>query len=282
MKFKILVIPFILFITTSFQSEPKKLKNYTSNYNYYSDYFVFIADDDGAPLVIPMDMNWSPTHTGFKSEFKSWYGTNKDWPIAYFQNSTEVSTKQVPQESWQHSNNKYFQFDAANREITTTINYAPKVSIIIPNKSEWVAMPTEDSKKEIYAFRTTAKVKKNLRKGWLIYERIRWNADTVKNFGDFGAFFWIPLVIDGDFYHFEQHKGEQTATKWMIKKNKVTVTTRSNFTLTILKTSKDGVSKRKNIPDQIQVKVPEWNLDINLKSGGSQVGHGEKFPNGLA
>jgi len=89
-------------------------------------------------------------------------------------------------------------------------------------------------------------------------------------------------VIDGDFYHFEQHKGEQTATKWMIKKNKVTVTTRPNFTLTILKTSKDGVSKRKNIPNQIQVKVPEWNLDINLKSGGSQVGHGEKFPNGLA
>lgn len=284
MKFRFIFILFILGITTSFQSSQKELNGHVlaSNYTYYSDYFVFIADDGGTPLVIPMDINWSPINKGFKSEFKGWYGTEKDWPIAYFQKDIKATSNEVPQESWQHGNNRYFQFDAAHREIIATINYAPKISIAVPEKSEWVAMPTKSSEKEIYAFRTTAKVKKNQRKGWMIYERIRWDNNTAKKFGDFGAFFWIPLVIDGAFYHFEQHKGKQTSTRWTIKENKVIAETQPGFMLTIIKTTKDAVSKRKNIPDQIQLTVPKWNLDISLNSGGSQVGHGEKFPNGLA
>ena len=143
-------------------------------------------------------------------------------------------------------------------------------------------MPSKSKHKEIYGFRSKVRVKGKVRAGWMIYERIRWTKESVQEFGDFGAFFWLPLVIEGEFYHFEQHRGEQTATKWSQKQGEITVETLPNFTLKILTTTKDPQSGRRNIPKEIQLIAKGWNLDIILKSKGAQVGHGKKFPNGLA
>ncbi|WP_157765990.1 hypothetical protein [Aquimarina aggregata] len=252
------------------------------NYSYYSDYFVFIADDEAAPLVIPLDMNWSINPNGYTKEFKSWYGTKNHWPIAYVKKKVTSAFDSIPKESWEHISTKTFQFQTTTRQIITKIPGAPAVHLTIPEKSKWVAMPSDTTEKEIYAFRTTAKVKKKIRKGWMIYERIRWSASAVKNFGDFETFFWIPLVINGDFFHFEQHKGKQTATKWSFNGTQVKVSSLPSFILQTITTTKDKISGRDNIPKTIQVQAPEWNLDITLKSSGSQVGHGAKFANGLA
>lgn len=277
----VLMISISAFFNFSFNG---KIGNGTDQkeYSYYSDYFVFIADDGGTPLVIPIDINWSITATGYESEFKGWYGTKKEWPIGYFKNQVTTEVSDIPQEPWQHKDGPYFQFNATERKITSTIKGAPKVQLRIPERSSWVQMPSKDGHKEIYGFRTTSVVKKKKRSGWMLYERIRWNAETVREFGDFEAFFWIPLVLNDSFYHFEQHKDIQTATKWSIEDGKITVTALPNFELHILSTNNDPISGRKNIPKKIRLKAEVWNLDIILKSTGSQVGHGTKFPNGLA
>ena len=97
-----------------------------------------------------------------------------------------------------------------------------------------------------------------------------------------------PLVIskhfsgfpchDGNFYHFAQHRGEQTATKWSDDNGVITVTTIPSFTLNILGVSSDSISGRTNIPDTLEVLAPEWNIDLKVVSTGSQVGHGPEFP----
>ena len=251
------------------------------NYLYYSDYFVFVADDSGPPLIIPVDVNWTPNDSGYTTELKGWYGTENEWPIGYFLKDSIANLCHIPQEAWEHSNNEYFQFNAATREIISTIWNAPKLRLTIPDSTQWVKTPAEEHKL-IYGCKTTAKVDGTGRSGWLIYERIRREANGSQNFGDFEAFFWLPLVIDGDFYHFAQHRGTQTATKWSDDNGVVTVTTIPEFTLNILGTSVDSVSGRTNIPDTLLVLVPEWNINLTAISTGSQVGHGPMFPNGLA
>ena len=37
---------------------------------YYSDYFVFVADDGDSPLVIPIDINWRIHEEGYEREYK--------------------------------------------------------------------------------------------------------------------------------------------------------------------------------------------------------------------
>ena len=250
------------------------------NFLYYSDYFVFVADDGGSPLVIPMDVNWSPTASGYSSEYKGWYGTTDEWPIGYFLNDSSANLFTIPQESWEHANNEYFQFNTSSREIISTIWGAPELRLTIPESSKWIKTPAETNK-AIYGCKTTATVDGNQRSGWLIYERIRQTADGTE-FGDFETFIWIPLIVDGKFYHFEQHRGDQTASLWQENNGTVEVSTAPLFTLDILATSSDSMSGRTTIPDTLHLKVPEWNLDIQMASKGSQVGYGPMFPNGLA
>ncbi|WP_394749823.1 hypothetical protein [Spongiimicrobium salis] len=256
--------------------------NSAENYAYYSDYFVFIADDATTPLVIPLDINWSVSDTGYSSEFKAWYGTPKNWPISYHTENTAASPAKTPNESWEHKNGPSFQFDSVQRNITVKIKGAPRLEVTVPEKSTWVQMPAKNTPKEIYGCRTTVTIKTKKRTGWMIYERIRWTKETVREFGDFAAFFWLPLIVDGDFYHFEQHRGEQTATKWSLQKEKIVVETLPSFTLNIVRTVKDSQSGRKNIPKEVQLLAKPWDLDLMMRSKGEQVGYGAKFPNGLA
>ncbi len=251
-----------------------------SNYKYYSDYFVFVSSDDLPPLVIPMDINWSPDKTGYSSEFKGWYGTKNKWPIAYFQKHIKSNRESIPQETWEHKNGPYFQFNDEGKILTAKIDGAPKLDIIIPEKSNWVQMPSSEDK-EIFVFQANANVGKKSRSGWVIYERIRWTEETAVDFGDFQAFYWLPLIIDNVFYHFEQHKGEQTATRWFEKDGQVMVESLPNYELTIKQTTRDKQSGRDNIPQVLKVIAPKWNLNLLLESKGSQVGYGPKFPKGL-
>ncbi|MFT5821301.1 MAG: hypothetical protein ACI8ZM_002553 [Crocinitomix sp.] len=250
------------------------------NYLYYSDYFVFVSDDGGEPLIVPMDINWTPTETGYNSEFKGWYGTNEEWPIGYYLNDSIVDLCEVPQESWGHADGPYFQFDASNRQVISTIWEAPEIQLTIPESNNWIQTPAATSK-AIYGCQTTATVDGELRSGWLIYERIR-REELGGSFGDFEAFFWIPVVVDGVFYHFEQHRGEQLVSKWEDVGGEITVSTLPNFDLTILGESEDATSGRTNIPDTINVIAADWGLNLKMASTGSQVGHGPSFPNGLA
>lgn len=247
---------------------------------YFSDYFVFIALDE--PLVVPFDFNWSLSKKGYNREFKSWYGTKEKWPIAYF--TDRVKTKNIPQETWEHSDNRNFKFNKSEKSISIHIDGAPKMTVFIPEKSEWKAMPKQQNNKEIFAFKTSLKKEGRTINGWMIYERIRWDANFVKTFGDFKAFYWVPLIINNNFFHFEWHHGygHKTATKWSIEDHKIQVDTIADFTFDIIETEKDKKSGRGDIPKSIQVKVPDWNIDISLQSGGSQVGHGAQFPKGLA
>ncbi len=250
------------------------------NYLFYSDYFVFVADDGDSPLVIPMDVNWNPTDSGYRTELKSWYGTTNEWPIAYTLTDTVTDLCEVPQEAWEHCNTNYFQFNESTREIISTIWGAPELRLTIPEQEHWVKTQGNDNIL-IYGCKTIAKVDGSTRSGWLIYERIRREQGS-QSFGDFEAFYWLPLVIDGNFYHFEQHKDEQMATRWTENNGIVEVSTIPSFNLNILGVSSDPVSGRENIPDTLQVLAPEWNIDISMVSTGSQVGHGPEFPNGLA
>lgn len=253
----------------------------TTHFSYYSDYFVFLADDGGSPLVIPMDVNWSPTEMGYNSEFKAWYGTTNNWPIGYALKDTIVSSCDVPKEAWAHANGPYFQFEPENRTLVSTIWGAPTLKLRIPEAEEWVKTPAVTDK-AIYGCRTNATVDGASRSGWLIYERIRWDNTTNTSFGDFAAFYWIPLVIDGKLFHFEQHQGEQTASLWQSNNGVVTVSTLPAFSLSITAESTDQTSGRTNIPDTIHLLAPDWNIDHAFASTGHQTGYGPEFPNGLA
>lgn len=181
----------------------------------YSDYFVFIAADE--PLVVPFDFNWYPAKDGYNREFKSWYGTKDEWPMAYLKDY--VNSTNTPQETWELTDNKNFKFNEEDRTITIKIDDTPKMEILIPKRSEWTAMPIQQNNKEIFAFKTSLKKEGRTIDGWMVYERIRLDADFVSSFGGFKAFYWVPLVINGNFFHFEWHKGygHRTATKWYLE-----------------------------------------------------------------
>jgi hypothetical protein len=260
--------------------QPEKCKN-PDNKDLYSDYFVFIADDGGDRVVIPMDMNWNPTATGYSKEFKSWYGTSNAWPINYLKEEVTSDLCAVPQESWEHIDDSNFQFDEGDRIITTNIAGEPPLELLIPEESEWTLLPEAGvgSGKETYGFRTSARVNGVSKDGWVIYERIRatGSAFTV----DFEDFYWFPLIINGDFYFFEQHKGEQVAAKFTNTVGGVTVDTTSSFNLMINSVLADSVSGRNNVPQTFRIEAAKWGVDISLKSTGFQVGYGPQFQNGL-
>lgn len=276
--FSLLIASIISYNTTKTEA-----KDYTSEFAYYSDYFVFIADDDTSPLVIPLDLNWNPTPNGYEIEFKSWYGTKKDWPIIYTKKMFNNPIQKTPQESFQHENIKGFLFNSEKKEITLKIPHVPKVTITIPDENNWILAPSKNEiHKETYACKTTIKIKNETKKGWIIYERIRWKKDEIVEFGDFETFLWIPLIVNGDLYHFEQHKDEKIAFKWSNTNGEIKVDEVSDFAIKVTQTIKDSKSGRKDIPKEINISSEKNNLNISLISKGEQVGHGKKYPKGLA
>lgn len=249
------------------------------NSQYYSDYFVFVSDDGGSELVVPVDFNWSPTLTGYEKEFKSWYGTDNEWPISYQKIDIESCDCDIPQEIWQHSDDQYLQLDESSRQVTSCVDNSPPVKITLPEEIDWIQMPSAPGAKEIYGFRTTAEVQGATRDGWIIYERIRANPSSGFG-GDFTAFYWIPIVINGDFYYFQQHGNDKSGSRWI--NGSSVADTNSNFNITVLSTTQDATSGRNNIPQELHITSNDWGVDIILESTGAQVGYGQSFPNGLA
>lgn len=247
----------------------------------YSDYFVFVANDGGTPLVVPIDVNWEPTEKGYSQELKSWYGTSAPWPINYYTDQVEATPCEVPQSSLEQPNNTLFGFDAANRQISTTIPGAPLLVWNLPSESDWVEPPSPVGPLAFYGFKTTVQVGSMTRTGWAIHERIR--AEPGSSFGgaDFETFYWLPLVINGDFYLFEEHKGEQLAIRWQDNGGTITADTIHQFNLTVTQTETDATSGRSAIPSQLLIQAPRWNVDILVNSTGNQTGYGPRFPNGL-
>lgn len=246
---------------------------------YYSDYFVFVADDEASPLVVPIDINWTLHNNGFDVEYKSWYGTANDWPIEYFQKSIPSSAENIPMETFEHPDLEAFHFNKNDRTITINIKGSPTIVMSVPAKEEWT-LGMEGTEFPTYAFRTDLRVGDENKTGWVLYERIRFN--SLSEFNGFEAFYWMPVVVDGNLYHFTQHRGKQTAVKWMMENSSVKVETVPSFTFNIVETLFDAKSKREEIPKVVQLKVPSWQLDITLMSTGEQVGYGEEYPKGLA
>jgi hypothetical protein len=248
---------------------------------YYSDYFVFIADDGGSRLVIPMDFNWRPTANGFSIEFKSWYGTSGDWPIAYLLDEKIAKPCEIPGEVWEHTNNDFFSFNAESREIQTYIGDAPEIVLTIPDSTQWIQAPSETGN-GLIACKTTAMIDGTVRNGWLVYERIRRMAVPGKAALDFGAFFWMPIVYNNNLYHFRQHDDNRSAVRWIEDAATIQSDTLSDFQLNVTATSADSISGRTNIPDSLAIICEPWYLQLHFGSTGSQVGYGPMFPNGLA
>ena len=253
------------------------------NHSYYSDYFVFISDDPTQPLVIPYDLNWSPTENGYQIEFKGWYGTQSDWPIAYLKQEYKAESSDIPQAFFQHKNIAQFGISAVTRQLALNIQDSPSISLYVPEDKEFIAIPNS-TRKTISAARTSVLVDEKIVTGWLLHENIR--APKVINeknkFGEFTTFFWVPIIVNGNLYHFEQHGEEQTANRWRNENGQLLLDTVTYFHLDIKKTIKDTTSGRSHIPNVISLTVPDWQLSVELESGGSQVGYGDEFPNGLA
>ncbi len=248
----------------------------------FSDYFVFISDDASHPLIIPIDFNWNITKEGYNVEFKSWYGTKKDWPIIYKKKNYKNSNLKIPKESFEHKNIEGFSFNTVKKEITVRVPYAPVFTLIIPEKDEWVLAPARSkTHKDTYASKTKIKIRGKMKTGWLLYEKIRWKKEEIREFGDFETFFWIPLIVEGALYHFEQHKDEKIGYKWIDNNGKTEVIEVADFNIKVTKTVADFKSGRKSIPKEIQVFSAKSNLDVILTSKGEQVGYGAKYPKGL-
>ena len=102
------------------------------------------------------------------------------------------------------------------------------------------------------------------------------------DFGNFETFFWIPLIINEDLYHFEQNKSEKTAFKWSNTNGKIKVDDITDFSIEVTQTINDSKSGRQEIPKEIKISSKQSNLNISLTSRGQQVGYGIKYPKGLA
>ena len=273
----------VLVILLFYQCANKNIGNDISGsiepLGYYSDYFVFIGDDGSFPLVVPIDINWTLHKEGYEVEYKSWYGTEQNWPIEYYKKNITAKVSDIPKEAFDHLNTESFSFDKENRTIAAIINGGPEVQIQIPGSEQWVSSIIE-SDFPTYAFKTQIKINNKYRSGWMLYERIRF--EETRQFAGFEAFYWMPLVVNGDLYHFTQHRGIQTAVRWSRVNDSIKVEAVPNFAFKIVETGSDTKSKRKEIPKTVQLNVPEWELALTLKSTGEQVGYGQEFPKGFA
>lgn len=273
------VILVLLFIQCGTKNAEKDNVSTIETKGYYSDYFVFIADDGEGPLVVPIDINWSLHTKGYEIEYKGWFGTTEDWPIQYFKRNIPAKQSEIPKEAFEHLKTENFNFNRDTRSIATKINGAHEIQIEIPKKEKWV-LPNLESEFPTYAFKTAITVDGKSRSGWMLYERIRF--DELKKFEGFEAFYWMPIIVEGDLLHFTQHRGKQTAVKWSTKNDTIITETASDFVFNIIETIADTKSKREKIAKTVQIQVSEWELDVTLKSTGHQIGYGSEHPKGLA
>ena len=250
-------------------------------YGYYSDYFVFVADDGGSPLVVPIDINWNPNPDGYTIEYKAWHGTAEDWPIHYSKKDITSDWKDIPNEAYYHSSTEEFQFNSENKSVIARIEGAPEIEIRIPSKEQWVLAPLNSDIYDTYAFKTSIRIGDSNRSGWMLYERIRKEKDSATEFKGFAAFFWMPMILEGELFHFIEHRDELAAVKWTQSTDGIQVETAPDFELTVVETIADTKSKRTDIPKIVQIKAQKWNFDIQLRSSGEQVGYGNEFPKGL-
>lgn len=255
--------------------------NPPENKSSYSDYFVFVADDGGTPLVVPIDINWQPTEKGYRQEFKSWYGTSDPWLINYYTHEVKATPCDVPQSSLEQPNNSLFGFDVAARQLNTTIPGVPLLVMTLPPERVWIKPPSSPSIFELFGFKTSVQVGSATRTGWVVHERIRAAPNSGFGSDDFETFYWLPLVINGDFYLFEEHKSEQLAIRWQDNGGTITTDTLHRFGLTVTQTEPDATSGRAAIPSQLAVTAPQWGVDIIVNSTGNQTGYGASYPNGL-
>jgi len=248
---------------------------------YYSDYFVFIADDGGEHLVVPMDFNWRPGEEGYETEYKAWFGTQDTWPIAYRVADHDIVPDGIPDEIWDLPAISEFTFDAELREIRITFSDAPEIVMKIPELSQWT-MAGMESDSGLRAARGTIRIDGIRREGWILYERIRReNTRNVISQG-FGRFHWIPLVVDGDLYHFLDNGGDQAATRWIASGENLITEQLDAFSFVILEMSEDMESGRSAVPEVISISAEHWQVDIMLESGGHQTGYGTEGDSGLA
>jgi hypothetical protein len=251
---------------------------------YSSDYFVFLADDGGEPLVIPMDFNWRPSESGVHLEFKAWYGTRASWPIAYRSQEHSLTNSTLPGEIWELPAIGEFSFEGEQRTIVITMAHAPELRLKVPDLTEWATAESGDDARDnnLFAVRGDALVAGSLRNGWIIYERIRRRGSPLGGGHNFRRFHWIPLVIDGVFYHFRDHSGEHSAMRWIQKGDRLIAEQGSDFVFTVLTTSVDAKSQRQDVPQELQIVADAWQVDITLTSSGHQTGHGPLVGKGLA
>jgi len=258
-------------------------KTVESEFSFYSDYYVFISDDESTPVVIPIDLNWNQAKDGYEVEFKAWHGTEDNWPINYTKKTIQSLKVGIPEESFELENTGGFSFDSINRAITVQIPNGQKMTAYIPKNDEWVLAPSDGKTfRQTYASKSSIKIDSDTMNGWLIYERVRLSKKDIVDFGDFETFFWIPLIIDQELYHFEQHKGEQFAMKWFDNGSSIVSEEVKDFSINITKTIRDKASNRDKIPKEIQITSQSNHLNITLSSEGEQVGYGAQFPKGLA
>lgn len=246
---------------------------------YYSDYFVFLADDGGSPLVVPVDFNWLPTEAGYEIEYKCWYGTQEEWPIHYLKKEIKANASAIPNEAFQHADTKVFDFNLDDQVVSVRMDGAPQMEIRIPDKQEWV-LPEMESDFPTYGFKTSILLDGKKRSGWMLYERIR--ATAALKFDGFAAFYWMPVVIDGKLYHFTQHKGKQTAVRWQQTEDGIQADVLPAYQFDVLESQPDSKSGRSAVAKTVQLQAPAWDVNISLTSTGNQTGHGDQHPNGLA
>jgi hypothetical protein len=250
---------------------------------YYSDYFVFIADDGGAPLVIPMDANWRPTETGFSTELKAWHGTRDAWPIRYEQDTHGLSGGKIPTEIWQLPSVAGFVFN--EREISLTVAGAPSLRIALPKQSDWVSAPNADDNQGLFVAKTVVVVEGQTRRGFLLYERIRRQPNQSGGGGDgpgFRRFHWMPLVIDGALYHFKDNSGSQSALRWIERNSSLVAEQGGPFTFEVQKNESDSQSGRAEVPQVLRIRYAPWSVDVVVESSGHQTGYGPQRDSGLA
>jgi len=251
-----------------------------SSTRYYSDYFIFIADDGGERLVVPIDINWRPGETGYETEYKAWYGTQADWPIAYRVEDHSLESESNPEEIWDLPDISEFTFEPAQREIRVTLPDAPEIVMTIPEQSIWTEASIE-SGNGLRAARGTTRVGGVGREGWILHERIRRQDRGKENSWQFERFHWIPLVINGALYHFLDHSGEQSATRWVPHGDDLLTQQIGDFSFVVHAISEDSLSERDEVPRVIQIVVESWETDITVASGGHQTGYGPEANSGF-
>lgn len=278
------IICFFLVTSLSCKTEVKNVANTVetdvATYGYYSAYYVFVSDDQPEnPLIVPIDINWFSTIDGFEAEYKAWYGTAKSWPIAYYKNEFKSDSNKFPKETFHHKNYKTFEF-SKSKELLSVLLDTIQIELHIPNKEKAWVLPDFETDFPTSAIKSSCRVNGEIRKGWLLYERVRIAKNT--DFKGFEAFYWMPIVVDNSLFLFTQHRDKQTAIKWSEVNKTVSAENVNNFELVVKETKSDSISGRVDVPKKIAINVADWNLNLEMMSTGEQVGYGEPYPKGLA